>query len=593
VLVAVSAVGLITITGLALDGGMEAGAYRHARNAADAGALAAARKIFFNAVSNPQGVSDVSTLTPVAQKDVTHNSAQFSSLTLGTQKVYAPETTGGATSQAALADMWATAGTILVPLDANLNIAGSQATAKMIVPASGGSTSSSQVDLGTVAVPTNLTNATFNCYTSTAHYTALADSYGTPTACAAGTTPVGVTATGTLLGTASTNTKVASDDTPSAMSRVQVTNMSGVDGTVSVTATSARSSTSQYFSPTKGYVSTAAVNAQTVHAATATMTLDASSLEMDVSLYVDPTTGRGTIAKHCTPSTMAMHSLVGGGSATVTVNSDCTTVGLSGLGINDVSSPYQSPSDDNDICSTDSSTGKVTCSVQLCMVYDTVNANPFNATLCLLEANATMSVIPITMSAYTGDVTVSATMPQSTYFLRVIGWQQTSPSASATAGPHPVTNVSDQDFANAPFAMPDTGTAMTSPFAYERLRPGHTYYLYGTSMYTYNPSVMGSGWQGQLSSSSPRAVGSTLQAAASTTTTPKTYQGSSYYLLPVFDPTTGIVEYYGVFAKVANQPWGTLVNSLPAQNGFLVQATTDSNFWNPYMEGAASVKLEQ
>ncbi|MEA2672720.1 MAG: putative Flp pilus-assembly TadE/G-like, partial [Chloroflexota bacterium] len=46
VVVALSGIALLGIVGLALDGGMEAGNFRQAQNAADAGALAAARLIF-------------------------------------------------------------------------------------------------------------------------------------------------------------------------------------------------------------------------------------------------------------------------------------------------------------------------------------------------------------------------------------------------------------------------------------------------------------------------------------------------------------------------------------------------------------------
>jgi len=77
IIVAISAVTLLTITGLAIDGGMEASAYRHAQNAADAGALAAARRAYINATSTPAQPSNADTLSSYAQAEVQHNNAQM------------------------------------------------------------------------------------------------------------------------------------------------------------------------------------------------------------------------------------------------------------------------------------------------------------------------------------------------------------------------------------------------------------------------------------------------------------------------------------------------------------------------------------
>jgi len=186
-------------------------------------------------------------------------------------------------------------------------------------------------------------------------------------------------------------------------------------------------------------------------------------------------------------------------------------------------------------------------------------------------------------------------VPQSTYFLRVIGWNQTTPTAGATADIESVIDETDAAFAGSPFAMPDMGVQMTAPYTYERLTPGHTYYLYGPSMQSDNPAPsMPTTWQGQLASTSSHRVGTTLAGASANTTTPQPYlTGGPYDLLPVFDPISGVVEFWGVFVPVAGQPnWATMVNSVPSVHGYIVQATSQPG-WMTMDEGAVSVKLEQ
>jgi hypothetical protein len=194
---------------------------------------------------------------------------------------------------------------------------------------------------------------------------------------------------------------------------------------------------------------------------------------------------------------------------------------------------------------------------------------------------------------------VSAQIEQPTYFLGLLGWAHTRPSATASADLEPVIDESDAAFTASPFAMPDTATNMSAPYTYEHLRAGQTYYLYGSSMQTNNPApVMPGAWQGQLTATSPHRVGTTLVGSASTTTSPQPYLSHGPYdLVPIFEPLTGLIESYGVFIPVTGHAnWGTLVNSVPAfsgqpnLHGYVVQATSVPG-WITFDEGAVSVKL--
>lgn len=202
---------------------------------------------------------------------------------------------------------------------------------------------------------------------------------------------------------------------------------------------------------------------------------------------------------------------------------------------------------------------------------------------------------------FTGEVTVTAQISQPTYFLRIFGWSSTTPSATATADLEPVVDESAASFAASPFAMPDMAWSMGSGSVEEHLTVGHSYYLYGPAMLANSPSAymqaqVGSDWQGQLAATSAHRVGSddTVTGVTGLTTTPQPYMPSGAYVLePVFNPVSGVVEFYGVFVRVAGQQyWYTLVNSVPASGGYTVQATSQPG-WITFDEGAVSVKLMQ
>ena len=642
VVVALSAVSLLTITGLAIDGGMEAAAYRHAQNAADAGALAAARLAYVNAITSPQSPSDPVALTQAATTEVNHNNAQLASVTTGSGTpvaVAAPLTVwlpsgGGMSGQSAIAHLEGVAGTALLPVDASLDIVGTQSTSTYQDPSAGGSVASSQVDLATSSSPTLGTSATADCYTARAQFTTDTDVTGARTACplTGGTFAAGVWASGTFLGGYGTDAEVTHRDWPSAQPAAIVLNPAGsVSGplagtTKSFSATEGGSGSSLRWDPITGLTSTAQVYAANVVASTPHISLSSNVMDMRVRAYIDPKTGTPTFDRLCTPATFNLSDVSKGVSGWVSVNSSCVAYSTGGSGSISVSGSacagassngnsanacgslavYEDASTEVDVawtspssgsvCSTSNGGSTVSCTVQTCFVRVVEQTDPFTSTLCLGEADITLTGTAVNNTLlYTGDISVAATVPQSTFFLRVIGWNQTTPTASAKADAEPVVDESDAAFAASPFAIPDMGTMMTSPYTYEHLTPGHTYYLYGSDMQSNNPApVMPATWQGQLTADSARRTGTTVTGSTvATPATPTLYgTGGTYYLEPVIDPNTGVVQFWGAFAPVAgNSHWGTLVKAIPTQT-FIVQSTSVPG-WVTMDEGAVSVKLEQ
>jgi hypothetical protein len=133
---------------------------------------------------------------------------------------------------------------------------------------------------------------------------------------------------------------------------------------------------------------------------------------------------------------------------------------------------------------------------------------------------------------------------------------------------------------------------MDCPCTVAPLDVGHQYYLDGAQMQSYSPvDSYPSTWQGQVSAPSGHQVGATLSSVAGAGSGPGTYvSGGSYYLLPVIDPATAVIEYYAVFTTVAGHPsWGLLVNSIPVQ-------AKPSTTWMVDAGGqaaAATVKISQ
>jgi Putative Flp pilus-assembly TadE/G-like len=664
VLIALGGVTLLAITGLAIDGGMAAGAFRHAQNAADAGALAAARAELVNAFANPSTPSTSVTLTPVADAEVQHNGATLGTVrnpiaqrwddngsgisggyvltgaTTGsvyTEAItsYIPNGNGGISASASVADLWATANAPLQPVNAHLQLVGTTSAGSMVLPppSGAGSTMSSQVDVALLEAPSAGLSGWVNCYKATAAYTAGADTTGVQAACPPGATPSYVTANGTLLTAASADAHVGRDGHPSAQPRLQVGTVNGQDGGNTVAAAYAGSSTSVYWDLLKGLTSSATSYATNVNVNLGSLSITSTALGTTSSVSVD-STGHTSVTMTCTPATVQFSgSLLGSATVTAQLDSSCNAGGGS---ISGVAFGYEQPAKAS-ACTVDGISGVATCAYQTCLLHvslpATPPATPYPTTLCLGQNVLSFAASPVIIrgsgqctgstcygcddgsctgcpngcppgattsplfSQFTGRVTVTAQVQQPTYFLSVIGWAHTTPAATATADIEPVVDESSSAFAASPFAMPDTGTAMTAPFQTELLTVGHTYYIYGPSMQSDNPTpVMPATWQGQLTAGSAHRVGTTVTGAAARTTTPQPYLANGpYWLLPIFNPISGAVERYGVFVPYPGQPnWGTLVNSVPAQHGYVVQATSTSSGFVTYDDSCAvSIKLLQ
>jgi len=712
VIIALGGITLLALVGLAIDGGMAAGAYRHAQNAADAGALAAARQELLNALASPSQPSNSTTLTPVAQTEVAHNHAALLDTTSGptadagwgtmqtvdgmglsyslaasllgslftsSQTTYVPNTASGLQATGALADVWTTAGTLLLPENAHMELVGAHSTASMRLPSGGGSIATAQVDLGMGEAPANSQLGYASCWTATAQYTAGTDVVGPQSACPAGTMPPGVTIAGALATTPGADARVGADDHPSAAPVTLATAVAGQDGVIAVGSALAGSRN------VLGWSSSGLTSYSSTYALNVSLTIPSLNLDVGVDVLamlaavsVD-SLGNTHTAFVCLPANVSVTDTVSHLTTTGQLTASCTVPGLSVAG---VSIPWVQPAS-SPVCSTDSSTGTVSCGYQTCFLHASLGTTPYPTTICLGEDDVVLGATPQTITStcqsscgggssssssssstssgsttssssttssatststsstdvdhhssssssssssttststttsstttsgpppspwftqFTGTVTVSAQVDQPTYFLNVLGWTHTTPSATASADLEAVVDESQASFAASPFAVPDTATNMvTPPYNYEHLRPGQTYYLYGPAMQTDDPApIMPSSWEGQLSASSPHRVGDYLSGSATTTLTPQPYlPDGSYYLVPIFDPLTGFIESYGVFVPVSGHPnWGTLVNSVPSfagqpnLHGYVVQATSIPG-WISFDEGAVSVKLLQ
>lgn len=627
VVFAVSSVALFAVTGLAIDGGMAAGAFRHAHNAADAGALAAARQEYLDLASNPAVLPSSSELSTVAQTEVHHNTAQFVSASGGglllpgsststSQTAYVPTSIGGISARAMLAELSATVSTGLSQLptvDAQLQVNPVQSQMN-VAPTAGqswhGSSASAQTAMAYASSQALNEYGYVNCWSAQAQYTG-SDSAGVPAQCPPGTLPPQVSAAGTVLSAANPDAEVDHNNVPSARPSMVVLGESESINGVQVGASLVQSDNSLYWDPNSGITSLASVSATNVQLSTGVVGVTAATLSMSVTINYDQSSGHPLVSTHCAPTTLTITAMPGGTPVAVPLGTQCKPLGtLPSIPGVSIDFPYYAPgSTYGTVCSQDSASGVWSCpQMQACLLRVTVAAT--STTACIGEADLGFDITPVTMTGGThgdsrtlpqfqGTMTVTATVPQQTYFMRVLGWNQTSPTAQGTADVESVVDESSSAFALSPFGMPADACEMDAPFACTALQAGHQYYLYGPDMQADSPSVymtsLAPTWQGQLAGSSAHHVGVqfTVTPAAALTGTPQAYPGTAYYLEPVFDPAGGQILHYAVFMPVASDPHlGLLVNSIPALNGPIVQATSASG-WTVLDQGAVSIKLVQ
>ena len=653
-------VGLIAIVGLAIDGGMNAGNYRMAQNSADAAAASAARWVYEYQNSN----GELPTRSEV-QSEVDTYLAQnkgtpgLAILTAGPRAGgRTMRTGGGAALDYSLASATTPAAT---SASSTTNLAGITAGTTSVlssnstaaVGTSGNSATASSVaqiaQLQTVVLGQNTTQAA-QCVQSSATSTtatgqhACTGSVNLPmTVTAPSTTPTGtlssqfVTAGVNAAGVPHANAEqvVASAGTGS----VPVTGL----GTTSVSATAAASSNDIVGGATPS--ATSEILAQNLSVAlpgSVTLTSAAVDYHLQIGASYNQSTSSTTSGKVttttvtstlsltatplCTPGTVAINVgavLVG----TIQVGSNCAplvalpasvTNTLAALGI---TLAFNSLTPAGGTCTT----GASTCSVSACFVQATVKATvngPTLASACVLEADASLAVTgggsqtDTCATAGSGSttycptlqpfaVTVVCHVPTPTYFLGVLGWHQTNPTATATAEVLNIADISDTAFNASPLALPDTGVALDGK-TYSLLGDtissgsyvspiGKSFYL-GSSMGTYYPAAVGApaGWHGQVTASSGHAVGSKLTPVAGGGSNPSAFvSGGSYFVLPIVTPISFVVEAYGVLKSSGTSSFYTLIDSIPASAGPFPQGVSYSA--SPYFYGeqyqAVAIKL--
>ena len=614
IVIAVSGVTLIAATGLAIDGGMAAGAFRHAQNAADSGALAAVRQEYIDATANPPVATSTSNLTSVANKEVQHNASTPVSVNAlgvinssGTKvTLWVPSSSAGNTASGTFADMSAVLPGVPQSTTYTLTGTDAQSNVKMIPLASGGSQASSTVD---VAHDTATTGGT--TVSSYANCSSTVASYGVaPTTSSCSTGVFGdphVTLLGTLVSTANADAHVSSADAPTTFPNVAIVNPSksisnGPTTYVSVASTLEVTNDKNYWSPdpTVGLVSSTSSSAISVHATTGPVNVDSTALTSTFSINTPPG-DHPYIHLTCTATTLTITDNFLNKTYPVPIDRNCApTTSLPAIaGVTMTAGSVLPSSNYNVACDYKTSTSTWGCPNVTACVLKVQATLPIPVTLCLGEATLSYSATSVDPSSptntyvaqFAGAVQVVATLAQPTYFMRVLGFNQTTPTAQAQAAVESVVDESAAAFANSPFAMTTSGTCMGacggSPGSQEALTSGHQYYLYGPLMQSYNPVAGGmpNTWQGELDSTSLHSVGSTV-TGSSGSGTPKPYvTNGSYYLEPIIDTASATVVYYGVFLPVPNKPWGTYTTAIPVQ--------ADSLWgWTVLNQGAASVKLE-
>ena len=606
----------MAVTGLAMDGGFEVGGYRQAQNAADAGALAAARQVF-NGTSTCS-TTDYNTLLADSNAEINHNRAHPGDASSDNQLncIYQSVLIPPYSAHAAMATVSAGLTAGLSTVTANADVTESSATGTYRPVASGGSTASGSVDLTsvtatvtTLGIPTSA-QGNLMCEQSSQGYPPPSpDVWSGESACS----PNSLSAVSTLLGalgsiTASAGVNLSPQSTSSYVgtapmympesigSNALTTVNESVLGTV-VTASAANVVSQVGTSGTALAVND--LNLASVTTGLLTLSVSIPLVTMHAELDMTASGLVSAPTPTCVPGSLTI------GATTYSFGSNCHITGLpasvAGVTLSDLSSDVVTTGCPGLNCSESG------CFLQLSVVGSV-------AKVCIGEfdfsASGTLSTNPgggggggggggagnspgTPGGAYTGSgiavingVQVEAHVDSPTFFMNVFGWRSTHPAATTTAEILQVADESDAAFSNAAYAMPDVATNMDCPCTTGPLNVGSEYYIYGSSMQSYSPvDAFPSTWNGRVSASSGHKVGSTLSSVTGTGSGPGTYvSGGNYYLLPVINPATAVVECYGVFRTVAGHSnWGQLVKNIPVQ-------ATASTVWSPAALGGAAAQ---
>ncbi|MDB5067731.1 MAG: hypothetical protein JWM18_4165 [Chloroflexi bacterium] len=588
VFVALSGVALMGIVGVAVDGGMEAANYRGAQNAADAGALAAARLIFVDGRTVPPTSPTVTQMTNASNAEIRHNGAipgkadlsAALTTTGGTLDNFVPDAGTGVIAHAALATISAQVNAFLATVTATVAATESNAQGLVRTVAAGGSSALGQVDLASVnltvailGIPVSVQGGLLCLQSSLAYPAALSGgllgSWIGSAACplnSLGLVTSLLGALGTITGSAGINLSPESTNAfisgvvpylPHAISSNALATVNILNLGTSVTA-SAANVVSQV-GQSANVIASDDFNLANV--ATGLLGLGVSIPLVNIHAELDYTPGGGVAAPAPTCDTGSI--TIGGTSYSILPNCHIPGLPLSLLGVT---------VEDFTTSVTTSGCPGLTCSEHGCFLELSVLASI--ADVCLGEfdlsaAGSRMSTsAEAANTALTNAITVTAHKDTPTFFMRVLGWTATHPTAQTSAAVLQVADESPDAFAKAPYTMPSVATNMDCPCTAAPLVVGHQYYLYGAQKQSYSPvDKFPSTWQGQVSAPSGHQVGSTLSSVGGVASGPGVYvTGGNYYLLPVVNPANAVIQYYAVFKTVAGHPtWGQLVNNVPVQ----------------------------
>jgi Putative Tad-like Flp pilus-assembly/Putative Flp pilus-assembly TadE/G-like len=608
VIMALGAIALIATVGLAIDGGAEVGNYRDAQNAADAGALAAARLIFLGGIASPPSAPTTTQLTTASNSAITENGAVPGKSDLsaqlttsgGTQNNFVPDSGTGVTAHSALATI--TAGLNAGLASVSATVAATEASASSLVRtiASGGAVGTGQVDLASVnatvtalGIPLSATGALLCLQSSLTYPTALSSNLLGSWANAVTCPLNSLSAVTSLLGalgsiTASAGVNLSPESTSTFISNVSPYLTRTISSNATTTAnilnlgTSVTASAANVVSQVGQSANVIASNDfNLVNVATGLLSLGVSIPLVTIHNELDYSPSGGVTAP--TPTCDTGSITIAGSTYSILPNCHIPILPITLLGVtlSDITTDV-----------TTSGCPGLTCTEHGCFLQLSVLGSLAN--VCVGEFDLSASGDRMSTSAAAGDtpltnaVTVTAHKPTPTYFTHVLGWNGTNPTAQTTAGVYQVANESDAAFANAPYAVPSVATNMDCPCSAAPLSVGHDYYLDGSQMQTYSPvDKFASTWQGQVSAPSGHAVGNVLSSVTGAGSGPGTYtSGGGYYLLPVIDPSSAVVEYYAVFKPVAGQPnWGQLVDNIP------VQATPSTAWTNTTPAAAETIRV--
>jgi hypothetical protein len=631
VLVALAGVALIGVTGLALDAGYAAGKLRATQNAVDAGSLAAARTIAVDGQSSTPTFPSQSTLQTVSNTEVQHNGAipgtfssgggggggggSTSSVVTGGYDYFIPDTTSssGATNGTSGEKAHVALATISASLAgvASVNVALDEATAAGAVGSAalgGHATASGQVDvanvqaniLGIIGTGNHLAN--IHCLSSSRTYSSTGWTSPPGTSCdgALGGLVDGIlgiidpviSAAGVSVAPGETMSYLGSTPAPyfpqAISTQALATSHSATDDGTAV-STGVGNVTAR-IGPSPSVLASADLDLATL-AVSGILSGSAAVGTVHAELDYSPTGGI-TASWKCDTASVT----ISGTAHSLPANCAIAGLPLTIAGVSVRTNTYAM-----------TCVSALNCQLKGCLLDLSVAATV--ADVCIGEIDltavgskwSTSSTTSGTGSTgsggagsgsggwgtaggLTGCVTTTGYTNSPTFFMSVLGWLVTHPSASSSSCVLQVADESDAAFTNASYAMPDWATPQDCSCNSAPLTVGHQYYLFGSSMQAKSPvPKFSSSWAGQVGAGSGHSVGSTLSPVSGTGPGPGTYvSGGSYYLLPVINPSTAIVEYYAVFKTVPGYSYlGTLTSSIIAD---AAPAAT----WSPYAAAGAA-----